>query len=82
MSKETIGKLIERCMYPKVLGMNVTTGQFAIRTPSGRKLGFSAIGKDMSPVATDTIKRAIVESDERNTVHIFRTLRNTARVFK
>jgi NAD(P)H-dependent flavin oxidoreductase YrpB (nitropropane dioxygenase family) len=30
----------------------------------------------------DTIKRAIVESDERNTVHIFRTLRNTARVFK
>ncbi|USW53880.1 hypothetical protein Slin15195_G071990 [Septoria linicola] len=59
MSRETIGKLIERCMYPKVLGMNVTSGQFAIRTPSGRKLGFSAIGKDMSPVATDTIKRAI-----------------------
>uniref|UniRef100_V5EX03 Uncharacterized protein n=1 Tax=Kalmanozyma brasiliensis (strain GHG001) TaxID=1365824 RepID=V5EX03_KALBG len=29
----------------------------------------------------DNIKRAIVESDERNTVHIFRTLRNTARVF-
>ena len=30
----------------------------------------------------DTIKRAIVESDERSTVHVFRTLRNTARVFK
>lgn len=30
----------------------------------------------------ENIKRAIVESDERNTVHIFRTLRNTARVFK
>lgn len=30
----------------------------------------------------DNIKRAIVESDERNTTHIFRTLRNTARVFK
>lgn len=28
------------------------------------------------------VKRAIVESDERNTVHIFRTLRNTARVYK
>lgn len=30
----------------------------------------------------DKIKQAIVDSDERNTVHIFRTLRNTARVFK
>lgn len=30
----------------------------------------------------DTIKRCIVESDERNTVHVFRTLRNTARVYK
>ncbi|KAJ1029286.1 hypothetical protein NDA13_002539 [Ustilago tritici] len=30
----------------------------------------------------ENVKRAIVESDERNTTHIFRTLRNTARVFK
>ncbi|SYW77907.1 related to 2-Nitropropane dioxygenase [Ustilago bromivora] len=29
----------------------------------------------------ENVKRAIVESDERNTTHIFRTLRNTARVF-
>lgn len=30
----------------------------------------------------ENVKRAIVESDERQTVHMFRTLRNTARVFK
>lgn len=30
----------------------------------------------------DNVKQKIVDSDERNTVHIFRTLRNTARVFK
>ncbi|KDN51361.1 putative 2-Nitropropane dioxygenase [Tilletiaria anomala UBC 951] len=30
----------------------------------------------------DNVKRHIVQSDERDTIHIFRTLRNTARVFK
>ncbi|GAA5857114.1 hypothetical protein JCM8547_007966 [Rhodosporidiobolus lusitaniae] len=30
----------------------------------------------------DNIKKAMVEADERSTTHIFRTLRNTARVFK
>ncbi|GAA5872308.1 hypothetical protein JCM3774_003340 [Rhodotorula dairenensis] len=30
----------------------------------------------------DNIKRKMVEADERSTTHIFRTLRNTARVFK
>ncbi|PWN46189.1 putative 2-Nitropropane dioxygenase [Ceraceosorus guamensis] len=30
----------------------------------------------------ENVKRAIVDSDERQTVHMFRTLRNTARVFK
>lgn len=30
----------------------------------------------------DKVKQKIVDSDERDTVHIFRTLRNTARVFK
>ncbi|BGP21527.1 2-nitropropane dioxygenase [Rhodotorula toruloides] len=30
----------------------------------------------------DNIKRAMVRADERSTTHIFRTLRNTARVFK
>ncbi|KAN0066528.1 hypothetical protein ACQY0O_000622 [Thecaphora frezii] len=29
----------------------------------------------------DNVKRAIVESDERNTTHIFRSLKNTARVY-
>lgn len=30
----------------------------------------------------DNIKQAMVQADERSTTHIFRTLRNTARVFK
>lgn len=30
----------------------------------------------------EKVKQKIVDSDERDTVHIFRTLRNTARVFK
>ena len=30
----------------------------------------------------DNVKQHIVKSDERDTIHIFRTLRNTARVFK
>ncbi|PWN49354.1 inosine monophosphate dehydrogenase [Violaceomyces palustris] len=29
----------------------------------------------------ENVKRAIVEADERNTIHIFRTLRNTARMY-
>ncbi|EPQ31960.1 uncharacterized protein PFL1_00159 [Pseudozyma flocculosa PF-1] len=30
----------------------------------------------------DNVKKAMVDADERNTTHIFRTLRNTARVYK
>jgi NADH:quinone reductase (non-electrogenic) len=30
----------------------------------------------------DNVKEVMVKSDERDTIHIFRTLRNTARVYK
>ncbi|KAF2211846.1 hypothetical protein CERZMDRAFT_98278 [Cercospora zeae-maydis SCOH1-5] len=61
MSKSTIAKLLERCMYPLVLGMNAKSAQLFVPTPSGRILGCSSVGKDSSPVATHTIRRAITE---------------------
>lgn len=30
----------------------------------------------------DNVKEVMIKSDERDTIHIFRTLRNTARVYK
>ncbi|KAM3425479.1 hypothetical protein BST61_g7425 [Cercospora zeina] len=59
--KSTIAKLLERCMYPLVLGMNTKSAQLFVPTPSGRILGCSSLSKDSSPVATHTIRRAITE---------------------
>lgn len=61
MVKSTFAKLLERCMYPLVLGVNTKSAQLFVPTPSGRILGCSSISKDSSPVATHSIKRAITE---------------------
>lgn len=68
----------------------IASGGVANGTGLAAALALGAVGVNMgtrfmctkeAPLH-DAIKRKIVSSDERDTVHIFRTLRNTARVFK
>ncbi|PPJ50615.1 hypothetical protein CBER1_05747 [Cercospora berteroae] len=61
MNKFLVAKLLERCMYPLVLGTNTKLAQLFVSTPSGRNLGCSSISNDSPPVATHTIKQVVTE---------------------
>jgi len=47
----------------------------------GMNMGTAFMATEEAPIH-DNIKKALVESDERSTTHIFRTVHNTERVFK